>query len=68
MSKKYEELDANFITSTTEAVLLDDGYNRGWIPLSVLSEESRNIVADADNYDELTLEVETWFLIKDGWV
>ncbi len=68
MAEKYDELAGTLIARTKKAALVDYGTGEVWTPLSVLSEESRREVEEAEpgGGEEIDFEVAHWFVEKEG--
>lgn len=62
----FETLSGIFVHSTDKAVLIDFGTGEEWVPLSVLSEDSRDEVENGNvaRGDTLDVEIRKWFVEK----
>lgn len=66
---EYFEISVEKTGIATElAVLVRDADDEQWIPRSVISIDSLAEYEEADVGDMLEIEVETWFLEKEGLV
>lgn len=65
-STDYTEFSVTLLHKTVKAVLLDFETAEVWVPLSVLSDDGREAVDDAEVDDVIDVEIATWFADKEG--
>ena len=63
MSNGIVEIFGTIMAETDRAILLFDGVEESWLPLSQIEYDMRNEVGD-----DLTVEVPEWLAIESGFV
>ena len=63
MSNGIVEIFGTIMAETDKAILLFDGVEESWLPLSQIEYDMRNEVGD-----DLTVEVPEWLAIESGFV
>jgi hypothetical protein len=63
MSNEIVEIFGTIMAETDKAILLFDGVEESWLPLSQIEYDMHNEVGD-----DLTVEVPEWLAIESGFV
>lgn len=63
--KNYEEIFVEIIKISGGAVRVSDSTKEDWIPKSLIRDWNDD---DFEEGEEVSLDIETWFLEKEGWL